>query len=166
MRGGITRYVGVEATSKGFCFAVIEDTERLLDWGGREVKGSTGIFINKLGGVIDRYRVDVLVLEDPAGSRKGKTVKGWLSWAEEYAHKRKIKPVAVSKEAFQAFTSSYGSTKGETARRLARLFPELEGLVPPPRKTWESERRRMGIFVALERALLVAHGRQDKPAGK
>lgn len=161
---GITRYIGIEATSKGFCFAVIEDTERLIDWGGREVKGDTSIFIDKLSGLIDRYRPDVLVIEDPAGSRKGKTVQGWLAWAEEYAHERKIKPVAVSQDEFLAYTARYGSTKHETAARLARLFPELADLVPPPRKTWESEKRRMGIFVALERALLVAQRRQDRAA--
>lgn len=165
---GITRYIGLEATSTGFHFAVLEDTERLIDWGGKEVQSTTtGIFIDKLSGIIDHYRPDVLVVEDPAGSLKGKTVKKWLAWAEEYAtQERKIKSVAVSKEEFQVFTSSYGSSKHEMAKRLARLFPELERLVPPPRKIWKSEKRRMGIFVALERALLVAQRRQDRAARK
>ena len=163
MQGGVIRYLGIEVTSTGFCFAVLEDTERFIGRGGREVHSTTtGIFINKLSRVIDRYRPDVLVLEDPAGSLKGKVVKKWLAWAEEYAHERKLKAVAVSKEDFRAYTSSYGSKKQKMAMRLARLFPELADLVPPPRKTWESEQRRMGIFVALERALLVAHKRQDR----
>ena len=160
---GVVQYLGIEATSRGFCFAVLEDTERLIDWGCREMQSSsTGIFIDKLGRIIDRYRADVLVIEDPAGSLKGEVVKIWLSWAEEYANEIKIKAVAVSKEDFLAVTSTYGSDKHEMAQRLSRLFPKLEDLVPPPRKTWESERRRTGIFVALERALLVARRRQDK----
>ena len=161
---GVTRYLGIEATSKGFCFAVLEDTERLIDWGCREVTGDTSFFLRKLGQVIDTYRPDVLVVEEPAESLKGEKVKDWLTWAEEYAHKRKITSVAVSKEAFQACTASYGSSKRERAKRLARLFPELEKLVPPRRKAWKSEKRRIGIFVALERALLVARRRQDETA--
>ena len=170
---GITRYIGIEATSKGFCFAVLEDTQRLIDWGGRELRGAiaTGTFIHKLSRVIDRYRPDVLVIEDPAESFKGSKVKDWLAWAEEFAkEERKIKCVAVSQEEFRAYTSSYGSSKREMAMRLARLFPELEDLVPPKRKAWEHEKRSMRIFVALERALLVAQrdsrGRQDKAPGK
>ena len=161
---GVTRYLGIETTSTGFCFAVLNDTERLIDWGCREVEGDTSFFLRKLGKVIDTYRPDVLVVEDPAESLKGDKVKDWLAWAEEYAHKRKIKSVAVSREMFQALTASYGSSKRERAKRLGRLFPELEKLVPPRRKTWKSEKRRMGIFVALERALLVARRRQDRAA--
>ena len=164
---GVTRYVSIEAMHNGFRFAVLEDTERLIGWGGRELRGTitTGTFIHKLSKVIDRYRPDVLVIEDPAESPKGNKVKDWLAWAEEYAkEERKIKCVAVSQEEFQTYTSSYGSSKREMAKRLARLFPELEDLVPPKRKAWEHEKRSMRIFVALERALLVAHRRQDRTA--
>lgn len=164
MRG--VRYIGIEATSKGFCFAVIQGSEHFVESGERGVGGSTpGIFIEKLGAVIDRYRPNVLVVEDPAESLKGKKVKDWLAWAEEYATQEcKIECVAVSREEFRVYTSSYGSSKREMAQRLARLFPELKDVVPPPRKIWKSEKPRMGIFVALERALLVAQRRQDKAA--
>lgn len=168
---GVTRYIGIEAMHYGLCFVVLEDTERLIDWGGRELRGATttGVFIHKLSRVIDRYRPDVLVIEDPAESPKGNKVKDWLIWAEEFAkEERKIKCVAVSQEEFRVYTSSYGSSKREMAMRLARLFPELENLVPPKRKAWEHEKRSMRIFVALERALLVAQrdsqGRQDRAA--
>ena len=88
-------------------------------------------------------------------------VKKWLAWAEEYARERKIKPVAVSRENFRRVTEIYDHSRREMALRLARLFPELEDLVPPPRKIWENAPRRTGVFVALERALLVARGWQD-----
>lgn len=162
MRRGITRLIGIEATSKGFCFAVLEDTERLIDWGGREVKPSTGEFIDKFGALIDRYRPDIVVIEDPAGSRKSRHVKEWLVWAEEYAHQRRVLPIAVFRDDFHVFTSRYGSRKHHLAVALARFFPELETRVPPPRQPWESEKWRTSIFVALGRALLVAQQRQFK----
>src|SRR5690606_21024759 len=84
MRGGV-RVLSVEVTGKGFSFAVLESTERLIDWGGREVRGDVSVFLEKLGRLIDRYRPDVIVLEEPAGSRKGARARERIVWAEQYA---------------------------------------------------------------------------------
>lgn len=165
MGGRVTRLVGIEATSKGFCFVVLEDAERLIDWGGREVRGTTGAFIDKLGGLVDRYRPDGLVIEDPAGSRKSRRVCEWLVWAEEYASEREIESIAISRDEFRTYRSGFGARKHDLAAGLARFFPELEHLVPPPRRSWESERWRMGVFIALGRTMLVMQGRQQSTSG-
>lgn len=151
MRRRVVRALSVEVTAKGFAFGVLEGAERLVEWGGREVQGDVSVFINRLGKVIERYRPDVLVLEDPAGSRKASRSRERLAWAEELAHKRGICCRPIPREAFVRVTRNYGPTKHDLAIGIARLFPELEPHLPRPRKPWESESRAVAVFVAVAR---------------
>ncbi|WP_156527887.1 hypothetical protein [Bradyrhizobium stylosanthis] len=43
--------------------------------------------------------------------------------------------------------------QAKTAERIAKHIPAFEQYVPPPRKPWMSEDRRMGLFDAAALAL-------------
>lgn len=142
--GGAVRVLALEIAYRGFSFAVLEGSERLIDWGVKAFVGDTSVFLAKLSQVIDRYRPDVLVLEEPAGSRKGSRAKEHMAWAEQLAVERVLRVVAIPRCAV---------TKDDRATETARLFPELAPKLPPRRKRWESESRGIAQFVAVDRGL-------------
>ena len=144
MHRGVLRVLSIEVTHRGFAFVVLEGSERLIDWGARDIEGDTSDFLSALGGVIDRYRPDVLVLEEPAHSRKRQEARSWLAWSEQLAFDRGLRSVPLPPLA---------RSKDEVAEEMARLFPELEPHLPKPRKRWNGEARGIAKFVALERAL-------------
>lgn len=150
MRRGL-RVLSVEVTGKGFSFAVLEGTERLVDWGGREVAGDVSLFIGKLGKLIDRYRPDTLVLEEPAGSRKGTHVRERIVWADQYAADIGLARRAMRRDSPLLYFSETRLSKHELAVEVARQFPELAPRVPKPRKPWQSEARSIPVFVAVAR---------------
>lgn len=154
----VVRRLGIEVHSKGFAFIVLEDTERLIDWGGCMVKGHTPVFLERLARTIRRYRPDVLVLEDPAGSRKGQRARDWLVWGEQYAHDHELRAVAIHHSRFRPYLLSCGEGKYDLARALARRFPELAERLPSPRQAWESEKSQVFVFVALGRTCFAAEG--------
>lgn len=165
MAGGL-RVLGLEVTSKGFSFAVLEGGgECLIDWGGREVKGADiAVFLQKLGRVIDRYRPDLVAMEEPAGSRKGQRAKDRLVWAEQYTVDRGIRCRILINERLVEYEPSGSDEPGKEvckqhlAEIVARQFSELERRLPKPRKTWQSEARSMAVFIAIARACVaVAH---------
>jgi hypothetical protein len=149
MRG--VRVLSVEVTSKGFAFAVLEGPERLVDWGGRDVHGDVSVFLKRLGGVVERYRPDTFVLEEPAGSRKGPRARDKLAWAEQYAVDCGLKTRAVGRRELAAYAPGAGCHKHDLAIAVARQFSELASNVPGPRKPWESETRAIAVFVAVAR---------------
>jgi hypothetical protein len=157
MRGGL-RALSVEVTSKGFSFAVLEGTERLVDWGGHEVRGEIPAFLAKLGKVIDRYRPDVVVLEEPAGSRRGEKVRERLVWVEQYACDIGLSCRSVGRGVLLSYAPGAERRKHELAVTVARQFPELAGRLPRPRKPWQSEARAMATFVAVARACVALNG--------
>lgn len=159
---GVVRALSLEVYSKGFSFAVLQDAERLIDWGCRDVNGDVSVFLKKLRPVVERYRPDVLILEDPAGSRKGLRARRRLSWAEQYAVDYNLQVFVMSKERFAMLAMHNLDTKQTLSEAIARQFPELESLETKPRKPWESEPRSLSVFVAVARgcaALLDGAGR-------
>lgn len=167
--GGLGRLVSIETTSKGFAFGVLEGPERLIDWGSRRVKGDVSTFLSKLGRVVDRYRPDGIVLEEPAGSRKGLRARSWLAWAEQLAVDRGLKAYPIERQILVSTVKIYGSTKHELACAIAEAFPELELHLPDRRKPWESEPRALAMFVAVARAGIAFDIAQEKatvPSGR
>ena len=148
----VDRIVAIELMSPGFAFAVLEGPERLIDWGGREVQGDVSVFLDKLGQLLDRYRPDALVLEEPAGSRRGNRGREWLAWAEELASDRRLSIHAVGPEEFRWRVPLIRKNRHAVATAVARQFPQLRPALPSQRKPWEAEPARIAVFVAIARA--------------
>jgi hypothetical protein len=149
------RTLALDPTSDGFCFAVLEGSETLLDWGCCEIKDRQDkVWHRKVIHLLKRYQPRLVVLEDPQESRRGPWASAFLNeismLLQEYTNLRVVSRHSV-KDSFKAS----GTTKYEIAVAIARLFPELEARLPRKRKPWMSEDERMNIFDALSFALTV-----------
>ncbi|WP_271592226.1 hypothetical protein [Bradyrhizobium sp. CCBAU 65884] len=68
---------------------------------------------------------------------------------------RSIRVFAYSRDQVRAGFESYGcANKQSLAEVIAKQIPALEQYIPPPRKPWMSEDRRMGLFDAAGLGLL------------
>lgn len=152
-RRTVERVLAFEVTSSVAAYAVMENTESLIEWGGRSLGKDVSAFLPTVERLVKRYRPDVIVVEEPAGSRKGKRVKDRLAWIEQWSvdHDLRVRP--VERESYLHFLEGEGRTKHEVASRITKLFPQLAVHLPPPRKNWETESRRLTTFVAVARAL-------------
>ena len=147
------RVLALEVTSTTLSYAVLEGEEHLVEWGGHAISGGIAAFLPKLKREVERYRPDVLVVEDAALSRKGKRVTARLAWAEEWAAEAGVACCATPADSYRAYARTFGPTKSDLAGAVARLFPELGTRVPRRSRIWHSEPKRLGVYVAVVRAL-------------
>lgn len=156
------RVLALEFVSTICAFAVLEGPERLVEWGSRGLTGEVSDFLPKLAREVLRYRPDVIVIEDAGLSRKGARVINHLAWVEQWADDHRHQWSSVRREALGEWSAHLGANKETRAEALAQLFPELEALVPPPRKIWQAEAKRLSIFVAIERGLCYYQTERDQ----
>jgi len=145
--------LALEFVSTICAFAVLEGPERLVEWGTRGITSEVSDFLSKLEREVLRYRPDVIVVEDAGLSRKGKRVQDHLAWVEQWAADHDHQWQSVARPELQDWGAHLGTNKELRASALSELFPELQSLVPPPRKIWQAEAKRLSVFVAIERAL-------------
>jgi hypothetical protein len=158
------RILAVDPMSRGVGFAVLEGQDHLIDWGirttGRADNAKSARVIDKL---IDRFRPDVLVLEDwdSAGSRRCRRVETLLSQIAASEGRRVLVRLVSRREIRAIGHLPLTSTKHGRASLLAERFPELHPFLPPVRKPWMPEDDRMAIFDALSLAVACV-----RPRGK
>lgn len=152
-RGKVRRILAVDPVSRGFGFAVLEEGDRLVDWGTRGARSDKEkTCVNKIAALWERYEPDLFVLEDYAARRcrRSARVRGLLRRIRGAAVRHGLRVRAVPRRAVRkAFASRGARTKDEIARAIAAEFPELALSLPPPRKPWVTEDQRMGIFGAM-----------------
>lgn len=153
-RGGVVRALAIDPTTKGFCYAVLESTERLVAWGCCRVRSRTPADrLSRITELARRYEPDVLVFEDLAGSRRGRAARDLVAGAKESAARRSFEIVTVTRGQVRLEFAASGTTKQEIAIAITRVFPELRRQLPPRRRTWMSEDDRMNVFDAISFAL-------------
>src|SRR5689334_3748594 len=146
------RVLAVDPFSRGVGFAVLEGPERLIDWGLRTTERadnhSAARVIERL---IDRFRPDVLALEDweGAGSRRCARVQKLLDRIAATEGKRVIVRLISRRQIRAIGPMPQTSTKRGRACLLAERFRELQPFLPPIRKPWMPEDDRMAIFDAV-----------------
>lgn len=162
IRPSVRRTLALDPTSEVFCFAVLEESERLIDWGYRELKArSREEIAARLERIMARYEPELIVLEDMEESRRGQRARTFATAIEALAKTRGIEVERASRREAQAEFVGSGKSKYEIAVAIARLFPELEARLPRKRKPWMTEDKRMGIFDALSFALVVLRRRDS-----
>jgi Holliday junction resolvasome RuvABC endonuclease subunit len=143
------RALAIDPTGRGFGFAVLEGTERLIDWG---VKGKQGEAMRLVAELIERYAPDVIVLEDVSAGkpRRSARARRLLKSIGAFAARRKI-PVRRFKRSRvkAAFLQVNAFTKHQISTVIADYLPVLSLQLPPERKAWMSEDYRMSIFDAV-----------------
>ncbi|MCH9051732.1 MAG: hypothetical protein IIA72_11710 [Proteobacteria bacterium] len=132
----------------------------LCDWGVMETKGKNknknDIGLRKTLFLCSWYRPDVLVVEDyeGKGSRKGKRVKSLIDMIVMHASSAHTPIAKHSRSQIrQCFASLRAVNKYEIATQIVTRLPELKGQLPPKRKIWKPEDRRMSIFDAVSLAV-------------
>lgn len=146
------RVLGLDPMPRGIAWIVLEGSERLIDWGITRQK-TVKQAARKVSALRDQFLPDLLVIEDPEGSRRGPRAIDIIETISLDAEAEGIPAMVVTREAVSAGFAHVGTTKQEIAEALARVFPELEHKLPTKRKPWEAEDERMGIFDALSFAM-------------
>ena len=150
---GATRILAIDPATRGFGFAVLEGSQRLIDWGVKDTKTDKKRRTLKLvGELIEWYRPGVIVLEDTStqASRRCSRVTRLIDEIAQLALKSNVRVKRISKgKVKEVFAECPAQTKCEIALGIAKRFPELAPRVPPFRKPWMSEDYRMSIFDAV-----------------
>jgi hypothetical protein len=148
----IKRVLGIDPFSRGVGFAVLEGPDNLIDWGLKTTgRADSAKAIRMIETLIDRFRPDVLAIEDSdaSGSRRCERVRKLLDGIAS----RGIKSVRVrlieGGQLRKLGPLNEVNTKYGRACFLAERFPELRAFLPRFRKPWMSEEDRMAIFDAL-----------------
>ena len=140
--------LAVDPGDRGLAFVHFENGV-LLDWGtcGRGRKE-----LAVLDGMLDRFKADLLVLEDPDALRSERRarMRRVLRLMAKRAAERGVVVRKVSRYAIRrAWREQAKTNKHTVAAALVASFPEIGPYVPRKRRTWESEDPRTGVFDAL-----------------
>jgi len=142
--------------ARGFSYVVFEGAPSLVEWGMSDIAGPQKArgCLRRLALLLSQYCPDALVLRGVshnAGTKRGAKL---LDAMESLAQRKGIYTAAVSRKQIQAAFASLGSpTRYAIVEAIVKQIPVLAPFVPPPRKIWNGEDRRMGLFDAASLAL-------------
>lgn len=163
------RIMAIAVSTRGFGYAVLEGGDTLADVGVVAVTGKWTIKgLPKIEALLNRYFPEVVVMQDmeEQAARRSKRLRDVNQLVQVELALHKCKVALLSQRAVRReFFDEEPGTKDRLARLLAQRFPEdLCHRLPPSRKPWMSEDRRMDIFDAV--ALAVAFERKGKGTGE
>jgi Holliday junction resolvasome RuvABC endonuclease subunit len=168
---GLRRYAWVLAiylNTRGFAFVIFESSLSPVDWGVKEIRGPRkhAQSLVKVTAILDQYQPDVLIIQDTfsPGTLRARRIVKLNTAIAELAERRRMALYMYSRaDIWNAFRDVGVTNKQELAMVIAVHIPAFERYVPTPRKPWESEDSRMGIFDAAALALTFF---QDETGGK
>ena len=143
-----------------------------LDWGIAEARGKEkretllaridALFagVDEHGPVFAQYQPNVIVLQDMSerGTHRPHRIRHLNEAIVEIAERYGFPVLFFSRaEVRQSFAYMEAVTKDTIAAAIAKHIPAFERFLPPPRKLWNSEDARMGIFDAAALALTFFH---------
>jgi len=155
------RVLGIYPCSKGFGFAVLESRGLLVSWGiARLYSANEDEYRQRLEGLWEKYRVRIVSLERVITSRRAERARHMIATATECAAFSGLYVVHAD-QAQLRLSCGLGpaSSRYDVATRISQLLPELEVLLPPPRKPWQPEDERIGVFFAAALAVFGATSR-------
>lgn len=145
--------LAIDPTSRGFGYALFEGPQTPLDWGTTEIRSDQNLkSLERITKLIRFYHPEVLILEDCSKEqgRRCERTKILLDQIAEYAQSQKIPLVKYSSDRVREVFSFFDvDNKQQIAQKICEWLPELAPRIPPERKPWMSEDRRMGIFDAV-----------------
>jgi hypothetical protein len=162
--------LAIHTTPRGFGFVVLEGPGRTIDWGTKEARGDKNrIVLKKAGELMSWYQPDLLILEntEASESRRADRIRDLHRQLADLAitHKAAVRQFTRA-EIRAAFASRAASTRYEIAQAVSRELPDLAPWLPPPRKIWESENRKLSIFDAASLALTFYDKQKTKPVSQ
>lgn len=151
--------LAVYPSARGFAFVIFEGPLSPVDWSVREIRGrhKNQRCLVGIAAVLERYRPDVLVLQDmsPTGTRRAYRLRELNAGIGELAEERGIPVFAYSRaQVREAFEPLGLTSKHFIAEMIAKHIPAFDRYLPPPRKPWKSEDARMALFDAAALAMM------------
>lgn len=150
--------LSVYISCRGIGFILFESPLAPYDWGVKDIYGEDAgkRTVKAVVRLMKQYQPEQVVLEDTRSSNTRRGVRAKLL-NEQIIRKlasRGIQAQLVSRDEVRtAFARTGAQTKEEIAAVIASKIDLLTPLLPPPRKVWDSEHRRMALFNAASMAL-------------
>lgn len=150
-RHGLT--LSIYLNTRGFAFVVFEGHFSPFDWGIREIRGprKCNRCLPRIKQIVDRYAPNFIVIQDTSehGTQRARWITTLNVSINVLAKDRSIPVFAYSRDQVRGvFERRECPNKHSLAEIIAKQIPAFERYVPPPRKPWMSEDRRMGLFDA------------------
>jgi hypothetical protein len=152
----LPRVLSIDPIARGFGYAVLEGPDVLVDWGICTV-GSSDLLaaVHRVQELIRLYAPDVIVAEDcdDVGSRRRDRARRLIAEIGKLASgdlEARLIPASTLRT---LFGSQAPATKSEIAAAIANQLGDLAARLPPPRRPWMTEDKRMAIFDAAGLAL-------------
>jgi len=148
----------IHLNSRGFGFVLFEGPLAPLDWGIAEARGKEKreTLLARVDTLFARYQPNVVVLQDMSerGTHRPHRIRHLNEAIVEIGERYGFPVLFFSRaEVRQCFAYMGAVTKDTIAAAIAKHIPAFERFLPPPRKLWNSEDARMGIFDAAALAL-------------
>jgi hypothetical protein len=150
------RLLALEIRSSKLGFAILEEPERLLDWGVRsfgEQEGSLkSTALDRIETLLHFHSPFAVVMRDRKyhGLAQVSRIRLIASEMSAVAKRNSAKFYVVSPAEVQKFFAPEGqTTKHDIATNLAKQFEELSWKLPHRRKAYQSESPAMIVFDAL-----------------
>jgi hypothetical protein len=146
--------LSVHLNTRGFAFVLFESPLAPFDWGTPEIRGTRKHerCLNKIAAIIDHYEPEGLVLQDMSeeGTTRTRRIVNLNAAIITLAKSRQLPVFLYSREIVrETFLQQHGvATKQDIAETIAKSIPAFERYLPSPRKPWQSEDFRMGLFDA------------------
>lgn len=145
--------LAIDPFTRGFGYALFEGPKTPLDWGVTDIRSEKNqISLERVKKLISFYQPEILILEDCSKSRnrRCRRIRDLIAQIEKFADSRKVPVQKYSFDRVQEVFSFLGiRTKHRIAETICEWLPELNSRIPPKRKPWMSEDRRMSIFDAV-----------------
>lgn len=151
------RVLAISPSTSGFGFVILEGNDVIADSGAKSARQNKNDWcVQQVDKLIRKYEPDALILYDHAkNERRSERIKALNQRFVDLAKTHKLHVKLFSRERVnQVFFADAKGTKHEIATMLAQRLPdELASKLPPKRREWDSEDRRMDIFDAMALAV-------------
>ena len=148
--------MAIHLTAHGFGYVVMSAPFSLVDWGTRCVtKHKNAACLARLTKLLDRHDPHTLVLEDPSqGKVRSARIVNLSKSIASLCHSRSIDLAVFSRaDMYGCYTSVGAKGWQDIAEAVGRQLEPLRKLVPSRRKAWQTESRRMSVFMAAAIAM-------------
>lgn len=148
--------------ARGFAYVIFEGPLSPLDWSIVEVRGKDRKekMLARVNSIFARYMPDAVVLQNmsESGTHRPHRIRRLNESIAGAARDAGISISSFSRaEIRQHFVYVGSNTKDAIALTIAKHIPAFERFLPKPRKPWESEGARMGLFDAAALAVVFFH---------
>ena len=133
--------------ARGYSYVVFEGPLSLVDWGMSDIpaKRKTLTCLRRLSFLLDQYRPDAVVIRQISQGRLATLSEAITKLVKS----RRIVIAEVSRGRIREVFAHLGSpTRYAIVQAITKRIPVLAPYVPPVRKIWNGEDRRMGLFDA------------------